>query len=128
MKPSSGECGAKSIRKAQKKLIQHESSIKSFQFHSDAGGFSPSEACMRSGQITATRTLSAAACESELARLTALIYKPQHNPAVSFRVFPRETLAGFKISPPASEFSRFSHRKEPHILHHNAFSGDGFFI
>lgn len=88
--------------KGAKKLIQHESSIKSSQFHSDAGGFSPSEACMRSGQTTATRTLSAAACESELSRLTALIYKPQHYPAVSFRVFPRETLAGFKISPPAS--------------------------
>lgn len=53
--------------KGAKKLIQHESSIKSFQFHSDAGGFSPSEACM-SGQITATRTLSASACESELSR------------------------------------------------------------
>lgn len=47
--------------KGAKKLIQHERSIKSFQFHSDTGGFRLSEACMRSRAIASTRTLAAAA-------------------------------------------------------------------
>lgn len=46
--------------KGARKLIQHERSIKSFQFHSDTGGFRLSEACM-SRAITWTRTLAAAA-------------------------------------------------------------------